>query len=87
MIAWNKRRYLSNGQLGNFAAFDSVSYVDMLFDEIGLTAHRNKGWLGNMFSPIMPADLGRAWQGSSRSVPDNELQLIRNRYITRVSYL
>ncbi|KAK8041074.1 hypothetical protein PG994_014081 [Apiospora phragmitis] len=24
MIAWNKRRYLSNGELGNFAAFDSV---------------------------------------------------------------
>ncbi|KAG6358430.1 hypothetical protein INS49_014314 [Diaporthe citri] len=62
MIAWNKRRYLSNGELGNFAAFDSVPYADRLFDEIGLTAHRNKGWLGNMFSPIMPADLGKVWQ-------------------------
>ncbi|KAF7535306.1 hypothetical protein G7054_g5505 [Neopestalotiopsis clavispora] len=62
MIAWNKRRYLSNGELGNFAAFDSVPYVDRLFDEIGLTAHRKKGWLGNMFSPIMPADLGKVWQ-------------------------
>lgn len=28
MIAWNKRRYLSNGELGHFAAFDSVPYVD-----------------------------------------------------------
>lgn len=62
MIAWNKRRYLSNGELGNFAAFDSVPYVDRLFDEMGLTTHRNKGWLGNMFSPIMPADLGKVWQ-------------------------
>lgn len=62
MIAWNKRRYLSNGELGHFAAFDSVPYVDRLLDEIGLTEHRNKGWLGNMFSPIMPADLGRVWQ-------------------------
>lgn len=62
MIAWNKRRYLSNGELGHFAAFDSVPYVDRLFDEIGLTAHRNKGWFGNMFSPIMPADLGQVWK-------------------------
>lgn len=62
MIAWNKRRYLSNGELGNFAAFDSVPYVDGLFDEMGLASHRNKGWLGNMFAPIMPADLGRVWQ-------------------------
>ncbi|KAL9620399.1 MAG: hypothetical protein Q9160_005099 [Pyrenula sp. 1 TL-2023] len=61
MIAWNKRRYLSNGELGHFAAFDSVPYVDKLLDEIGVTSHRKKGWLGNMFAPIMPADLGRVW--------------------------
>ncbi|KAI1335895.1 putative dimethylaniline monooxygenase [Xylariaceae sp. FL0016] len=62
MIAWNKRRYLSNGELGHFAAFDSLPYVDRLFDEIGLTSHRSKGWLGNMFSPIMPADTGKVWR-------------------------
>ncbi|KAK8037662.1 dimethylaniline monooxygenase [Apiospora marii] len=62
MNAWNRRRYLSNGELGNFAVFDSVPYVDGLFDEMGVTAHRDKGWLGNMFAPIMPADLGRVWQ-------------------------
>ncbi|KAI1177388.1 hypothetical protein F4777DRAFT_541866 [Nemania sp. FL0916] len=62
MIAWNKRRYLSNGELGNFAAFDSVPYVDRLLDEIGVTSHRKKGWLGNMFAPIMPADLGKVWR-------------------------
>ncbi|KAJ0109976.1 dimethylaniline monooxygenase [Diaporthe amygdali] len=62
MIAWNKGRYLSNGELGHLATFDSVLYVDKLLDEIGLTEHRKKGWLGNMFSPIMPADLGRVWQ-------------------------
>ncbi|KAI1399400.1 putative dimethylaniline monooxygenase [Hypoxylon fuscum] len=61
MIAWNKRRYLSNGELGNFAAFDSVPYVDRLFDEIGVTSHRKKGWLGNVFAPIVPADLGKVW--------------------------
>ncbi|KAI1079626.1 putative dimethylaniline monooxygenase [Whalleya microplaca] len=46
MIAWNKRRYLSN---------------DRLLDEIGVTSHRKKSWLGNMFAPIMPADLGKVW--------------------------
>ena len=44
------------------AAFDSVPCVDRLLDEIGLTAHRKKGWLGNIFSPIMPVDLGKVWQ-------------------------
>ncbi|KAF2866565.1 flavin-binding monooxygenase-like protein-like protein [Massariosphaeria phaeospora] len=62
MIAWNKRRYLSNGELGHFAAFDSVPYVDRLLDEIGVTWHRKKGWLGNMFAPIMPTDLGKVWR-------------------------
>jgi dimethylaniline monooxygenase (N-oxide forming) len=60
-IAWNKRRYLSNGELGHFAAFDSVPYVDRLFDEMGLTAHRSKGFFGNMFGPIRPADTGKVW--------------------------
>ncbi|KAF2016942.1 flavin-binding monooxygenase-like protein-like protein [Aaosphaeria arxii CBS 175.79] len=62
MVAWNRRRYLSNGELGHFAAFDSVPYVDRLLDEIGVTAHRKKGWLANMFAPIRPADLGKVWQ-------------------------
>ncbi|KAI1322323.1 putative dimethylaniline monooxygenase [Xylariaceae sp. FL0255] len=62
MIAWNKRQYLSNGELGHFAAFDSVPYVDRLLDEIGLTSYRRKGLLGNMFAPIMPTDLGKVWQ-------------------------
>lgn len=60
-VAWNKRRYLSMGELGNFAAFDSVPYVDRLFDEIGVKAHRSKGLLGNMFAPIKPPDLGKVW--------------------------
>ena len=62
-VAWNKRRYLLNGELGHFTAFDSVPYVDKLLDEIGVTSHRGKGWLKDMFSPIMPADLGHIWNG------------------------
>lgn len=60
MIAWNKRRHLSNVELGYFAASDSVLYADRLFDETGLLSHR-KDWLGNMFAPIMPADIGKVW--------------------------
>ncbi|KAI1387105.1 uncharacterized protein F4822DRAFT_429866 [Hypoxylon trugodes] len=61
MIAWNKRRYPSNGELGHSAAFDSVPYADRLFDETGVASHRKKGWLGNMFAPIGPADFGKVW--------------------------
>ncbi|KAK8121411.1 hypothetical protein PG999_005531 [Apiospora kogelbergensis] len=56
------RRYLSNGELEHFAAYDNLPYVDGLFDAIGVAARRKKGWLGNMFAPIMPADVGRVWQ-------------------------
>ncbi|KAI1758728.1 flavin-binding monooxygenase-like protein-like protein [Hypoxylon sp. FL1150] len=57
MIAWNKRRCLSNGELGDFAPFDSVPYADRLFDELGVISHRKKGLLGNIFAPIKSADL------------------------------
>jgi hypothetical protein len=60
-IAWNRRRYLSNGSLANSVVFDGVSYVDSLLQEIGLSAHRQKGWLRNWFAPFLPADLGKAW--------------------------
>lgn len=60
-IAWCRRRYLSNGSLGNSAGFDGVPYVDTLLQEMGVTAHRQKGWWGNWFAPVLPEDLGRAW--------------------------
>jgi dimethylaniline monooxygenase (N-oxide forming) len=60
-IAWCKRRYLSNGERGNFAAFDSVPYADKLLKDVGLTGHR-KGWLRNVFEPFFPNDLGKAWK-------------------------
>jgi len=61
-IAWCRRRYLSNGQLGNCFVFDGVPYVDTLLDDMHLTAHRKKGFFKNFFAPVRPADLGRAWQ-------------------------
>jgi dimethylaniline monooxygenase (N-oxide forming) len=60
-IAWCKRRYLSNGERGNFAAFDSVPYADKLLKDVGLTGHR-KGWLRDVFEPFFPGDLGKAWK-------------------------
>lgn len=60
-IAWCRRRYLSNGGLGNVASFDGVPYVDTLLEEMGLNAHRQKGWLRDFFAPVLPADLGKAW--------------------------
>jgi hypothetical protein len=61
-IAWCKRRHLSNGGLANSAAFDSVSYVDILLQDMGVSAHRKKGWWKYWFEPVFPADLGRAWK-------------------------
>jgi dimethylaniline monooxygenase (N-oxide forming) len=60
-IAWCRRRYLSNGSLGNEASFDMVPYVDTLLDEMDVSGHRQKGWTKNFFATVMPADLGRAW--------------------------
>jgi dimethylaniline monooxygenase (N-oxide forming) len=60
-IAWCRRRYLSNGGLGNVASFDGIPYVDNLLEEMGLSAHRKKGWLRDFFAPVLPADLGKAW--------------------------
>lgn len=60
-VAWSRRRYLSNGGLGNSAAFDSVPYVDTLLKDMGVSAHLDKGWWKNWFGTLWPADLGRAW--------------------------
>jgi dimethylaniline monooxygenase (N-oxide forming) len=60
-IAWCRRRYLSNGERGNFAAFDSVPYVDKLLRDMSVTAHR-KGWWRDTFQVFVPGDLGMAWK-------------------------
>jgi dimethylaniline monooxygenase (N-oxide forming) len=60
-IAWCKRRYLSNGELGINLLFDAVPYADLIMNDMGVTKHKGKGWLGDFFSPFLPADLGRAW--------------------------
>jgi dimethylaniline monooxygenase (N-oxide forming) len=59
-IVYSRRRYLSNGQLGNAINFDSITYADRLLKELGLSAH-NKSWWNQQFEPFWPRDLGRAW--------------------------
>jgi len=38
--AWCRRRYLSNGEVANYMAFDFLSYTDQLLREVGLSSHR-----------------------------------------------
>lgn len=54
--AWCKRRYLSNGQLGNFFPFESNLYLDQLLRDVGLSTHL-KGWFNYYFTPSKAKDL------------------------------
>ncbi|CAO2651136.1 Nn.00g094330.m01.CDS01 [Neocucurbitaria sp. VM-36] len=59
-VAFSRRRYLSNGELGNAINFESITYTDNLLEEMGLSAHK-KGWKAQWFEPFRPSDLGKAW--------------------------
>ena len=56
LTTWCKRRYLSNGELGNFVLFESNFYLDKLLREAGLSSHL-KGWFNNWFKPGTAQDL------------------------------
>lgn len=58
---YSKRRYLSNGIMGNFAAFDVIPYTDKLMREMGLKSWW-KGWGKDAWGVNRPSDLGRAWR-------------------------
>ena len=55
-VAWCRRRYLSNGELGNFIVFESNFYLDELLKDVGLMSHR-KGWFSDYFKPCYAHDL------------------------------
>lgn len=56
-IAYSRRRYLSNGEMGNFFPFESMFYLDKLLEEVGLKSHL-KGWWGSRyFVPSKAKDL------------------------------
>jgi dimethylaniline monooxygenase (N-oxide forming) len=56
LTAFCRRRYLSNGQLGNFLPFESTAYLDKLLREVGLASHL-KGWFWDYFWPGKAQDL------------------------------
>jgi hypothetical protein len=60
-VAWSRRRYLSNGELGNFAVFEIVTYIDKLLEDIG-SPGRWKGWWRDTFAPFTPRDLDNPWR-------------------------
>ncbi|KAF1963162.1 FAD/NAD(P)-binding domain-containing protein [Byssothecium circinans] len=61
-VAYMKRRYLSNGQLGNYMVFDMIPYADKLMSEMGVTKVWGKSWGKNAFGVYRPEDVGRAWK-------------------------
>lgn len=54
--AWCRRRYLNNGQNGNWMTFEFIVYNDRLLHQVGLSSNR-KGWFKNLFSPCMARDM------------------------------
>ena len=53
--AWCRRRYLNNGEKGNWMTFELVGYTDRLLEQLGLKAHR-KGWFKDLFEPCRASD-------------------------------
>ena len=43
LTAWCRRRYLNNGEKGNWMIFELLGYTDTLLEQLGLKAHL-KGW-------------------------------------------
>lgn len=56
-VAWDRRRYLNKGELGSWFYFDVVDYADALFEQLGLSSHRQKGVIGNLLEPCFAADM------------------------------
>ena len=54
--SWCRRRYLNNGENGNWMTFEFIVYGDRLLHEVGLSSNR-KGWFQNFFSPCTMRDM------------------------------
>lgn len=51
-----RRRYPTQGALGNYLLYDVMGYVDRLFSDVSLTSHR-KGWWSDLVYPVVVKDL------------------------------
>jgi hypothetical protein len=56
-VAWDRRRYLGNGEKGNCMTFELTGYMDRLLREVGLRSHLN-GWFTDLFSPCRSSNFG-----------------------------
>ncbi len=56
LTAWCRRRYLSNGEKGNWMVFETSGYTDRLLQELGSSSHR-KSWFQDYFMPGTSQDL------------------------------
>ena len=54
--SWCRRRYLNNGEKGNWMTFELIGYTDQLLEQLGFTSHR-KGWFRDLFEPCVASDL------------------------------
>ncbi|KAI1615225.1 hypothetical protein EDD37DRAFT_511715 [Exophiala viscosa] len=58
VTTYMRLRFPAYGRLGNFFAFDLMSQLDRLFDELGLKSHRkSKSWLQDLFLPLLVKDM------------------------------
>jgi hypothetical protein len=71
LTAWCRRRYLNNGQAGNYLHYDLIGYTDKLLGQLGLSCHR-KGMWDNLFSPCTAADF--------KPVKEKYLERMRGKY-------
>ena len=54
--AWNRRRYINNGSLGNYLHYDMIGYTDRLLEDLHLES-RQKGWWRDMMEPCWSSDI------------------------------
>lgn len=45
-----------HGAKGNHFHLDLVGYTDRLMEDVGLTSHKQKGWLGDFMDPCIASD-------------------------------
>lgn len=57
VVAWDRRRYLNKGELGSWFYYDVVDYSDGLYEQLGLSSHRQKGWKRNLLEPCFAEDM------------------------------
>lgn len=54
--AFSKRGYPVHGAMGNYFHLDLAGYTDRLMEDVGLTSHKQKGWLRNFMDPCIASD-------------------------------